>query len=308
MVPATSFSIQTPAIAPAAGQAKHHNVPPHRPAAPRRLRSVVASQQQAAAVTGQAAPPLLAPLEQQSRQLAGALSRRGTLLAALQAAAAAALAVSPAVAAAAEVSAALLGPACCTGCWLCLHLKAAARFRAPPTTYMYQNCVQEAKPVTVGAGQAYASIGEALKNTPSGGTIEVYGGQYRERLVVTQPVSIIAAPGAAVEVIWATTEPYQAAIECSGVQEAGAVLVRGLRVRHASPSIANNYAVKLSVSVYTFDAATHFQRLFGCEPCKLCIAQVATVRLSCLVWCGAPALSLHPSLDCPPLLCPCLPD
>ncbi|KAI3436204.1 hypothetical protein D9Q98_002258 [Chlorella vulgaris] len=98
---------------------------------------------------------------------------------------------------------------------------------------------------TVGPGKQFATISAALANTASGSRIEVYGGRYVERLIITQPVLIAAAPGEVVEVSWHTDKPYQPAIECSGVQGAGAVLVRGLRVRHSSKSVANNYAVRL---------------------------------------------------------------
>lgn len=46
-------------------------------------------------------------------------------------------------------------------------------------------------------------------------------------------------------VIWETSEPYQAVLE-AGPDAAGA-LVRGLTLRHESPSVANNYAVFLPV-------------------------------------------------------------
>ena len=59
-------------------------------------------------------------------------------------------------------------------------------------------------------------------------------------------MTIAAAPEEAVEVNWATQQPYQATIDCTGVRD-GPVVLRGLRVRHSSPSIANNYAVKLTV-------------------------------------------------------------
>ena len=77
--------------------------------------------------------------------------------------------------------------------------------------------------------------------------------RYNERLVVTRPVTIAAAPGADVEVAWSTREPYQAVVEVDpalgqGLEAAGAVALRRLRLRHASPSIANNYAVRLVVS------------------------------------------------------------
>lgn len=62
-----------------------------------------------------------------------------------------------------------------------------------------------------------------------------------------------AAAGAEVEVVSTTREPYQATVEVdatafAGTAPAGAVVVRGLRIRHSSPSVANNYAVRLAVS------------------------------------------------------------
>lgn len=125
---------------------------------------------------------------------------------------------------------------------LLASLQAAAALVLLPAAASAQDGV-----VTVGAGQAYATISEALQHTPSGGTVEVYGGRYTERLVITQPVTIRAAPGEAVEVAWTTGEPYQATLECGpGVE--GGVLLQGLRVKHSSPSVANNYAVRLQGS------------------------------------------------------------
>ena len=45
--------------------------------------------------------------------------------------------------------------------------------------------------------------------------------------------------GADVTVIWETRAPYEAVLDSS----APSATVRGLRLRHASPSVANNYAV-----------------------------------------------------------------
>ena len=98
--------------------------------------------------------------------------------------------------------------------------------------------------LTVGPGQRLTSIGAALAAAPPGATITVQGGRYAERLVITQAVSILAAPGAAVELAWATAEPYQAAIQ---VAATAGVRVVGLTVRHSSPSVADNYAVQLQV-------------------------------------------------------------
>lgn len=47
-------------------------------------------------------------------------------------------------------------------------------------------------------------------------------------------------------VVWETSEPYQAVLEAG--PGAGGTLVRGLTLRHQSPSVANNYAVFLPVS------------------------------------------------------------
>ena len=77
--------------------------------------------------------------------------------------------------------------------------------------------------------------------------------RYAERLVITRPVTIQAAPGDAVELTWQSNEPYQSTIEVDAqtypeLAEPSAVVLQGLRVRHSSPSIANNYAVRLVVS------------------------------------------------------------
>lgn len=41
------------------------------------------------------------------------------------------------------------------------------------------------------------------------------------------------------EVVWATEQPYQSVVDCT----ARGVTLRGLTLRHASPSVANNYCV-----------------------------------------------------------------
>lgn len=71
---------------------------------------------------------------------------------------------------------------------------------------------------------------------------------------MTKPVTLVAATGAQVEVSWDTSEPYQSTIECSS--SSSGVVISGLTIRHRSPSIANNYAVRLVDS----DA-----RLEGCD-------------------------------------------
>ncbi len=118
-----------------------------------------------------------------------------------------------------------------------LPISAAARAQAQDAS--------AAPPATlfVGAGGAYAAIGAAVAVAPQGATVLVAAGTYRERVVVDTPgVAVAAAPGAAVTLVWETAAPYEAALE---LRAAGAA-ARGLTVRHASPSVADNYAVRLS--------------------------------------------------------------
>ncbi|KAL4458954.1 hypothetical protein ABPG75_013819 [Micractinium tetrahymenae] len=102
--------------------------------------------------------------------------------------------------------------------------------------------------LVVGPGGDCATIGEALARAPSGAVIEVRGGRYAERLVLTRPVTIRAAADEAVEVVWQTPEPYRATVEAGPElgEQPGAAVLQGLRIRHSSPSIANNYAVRLA--------------------------------------------------------------
>ncbi|KXZ51409.1 hypothetical protein GPECTOR_12g371 [Gonium pectorale] len=81
------------------------------------------------------------------------------------------------------------------------------------------------------ARRRFGSLGEAVAACPPGGVVLVAAGRYRERLVLTRPLTIRAwPPGAPVEVVWETKEPYQSTVE-------------GLTIRHASKSVANNYGV-----------------------------------------------------------------
>ena len=72
-----------------------------------------------------------------------------------------------------------------------------------------------------------------------GGVVRVGTGVYRERLVLEGPVTIEAAPGADVEVRHETSSPYESVADVS----APGVTLRGLRLRHSSKSVAQNYAV-----------------------------------------------------------------
>ena len=73
--------------------------------------------------------------------------------------------------------------------------------------------------------------------------------RYCERLQLRAPVTLqpaLGPQGGEVVVVWETSEPYQAVLE-AGPAASGAV-VRGLTLRHRSPSVANNYAVFLQVT------------------------------------------------------------
>ncbi|KAK9807475.1 hypothetical protein WJX72_000255 [[Myrmecia] bisecta] len=87
---------------------------------------------------------------------------------------------------------------------------------------------------------AYLRISDAIAAAQLGDLIQVAAGTYHERLILDKAVSICAQPqSAAVTVIWETSEPYQAVVQCSC---AGA-RIQGLTLRHRSPSVATNYAV-----------------------------------------------------------------
>lgn len=51
--------------------------------------------------------------------------------------------------------------------------------------------------------------------------------------------------------VWETKQPYEAVVEASAP---GGALLRGLRLRHASPSVANNAAVFSRGGALTLEA------------------------------------------------------
>jgi hypothetical protein len=87
-------------------------------------------------------------------------------------------------------------------------------------------------------------IAAALHRCPDGSVLEVPGGTYHERLVLNRAITLRAAQGAAVELVWETRGHYESTVECSGD---GTVVLEGFTIRHSSPSVANNYAVHLKV-------------------------------------------------------------
>ena len=96
------------------------------------------------------------------------------------------------------------------------------------------------------AGRPFATLAAAVAAASPGAVIEVRGGRYPERIILDRPVTIQAAPGEAVEINWQSNQPYEATVQCS----IDGVVLRRLRIRHHSPSIANNYAVQLQVGVW----------------------------------------------------------
>ncbi|EFJ51771.1 hypothetical protein VOLCADRAFT_103273 [Volvox carteri f. nagariensis] len=115
------------------------------------------------------------------------------------------------------------------------------------------------------AGGYYSSLAAAVAACPEGAVVLVAAGRYRERLVLSRPITVRTWPkGARVEVVWETSEPYQSTVEVSaptagpasgdggpgrggrssgGQRGAEGVVLEGLTIRHSSKSVANNFGV-----------------------------------------------------------------
>jgi len=87
----------------------------------------------------------------------------------------------------------------------------------------------------------FRSISEAIQAAPPGGVVQVGSGLYRERLRLEASVTIEAAAGADVEVRHETETPYESVVDVSS--PAPGATLRGIRLRHSSKSVAQNYAV-----------------------------------------------------------------
>jgi len=98
----------------------------------------------------------------------------------------------------------------------------------------------------VGDGASFGSIGAALSAAPLDAaaiSIMLRPGTFRERLQISNagtPVTIEAVPRGQATLTWETDRPYEAALELAPGAKA---LVRGLNIRHAGKSVANNYAI-----------------------------------------------------------------
>lgn len=96
----------------------------------------------------------------------------------------------------------------------------------------------------VGPGAPFASLAAALAAAPTEATVTVVlrPGTYKERIQVAAgaKLTLEAAPPGAAAVVWETSRPYESALYAAPGAE---VVVRGIKFRHASKSVANNYGV-----------------------------------------------------------------
>ena len=92
-------------------------------------------------------------------------------------------------------------------------------------------------------GGQYSTIAAAVAAAPVGAKVLIKSGTYIEQVKIKQSVTLEAEPGTVLS--WFSDKPYEAALTIDLGQSAVAadVLVSGLTIRHASPSIAQNYAV-----------------------------------------------------------------
>ena len=91
------------------------------------------------------------------------------------------------------------------------------------------------------ASNTFASVADAVAAATEGASVRLApGGYYGERVIITRPITLEAEPGGGAVTLTHDTElPYEATVqvECPGVT------LRGLTIRHSSPSIAGNYAI-----------------------------------------------------------------
>ena len=84
------------------------------------------------------------------------------------------------------------------------------------------------------------SITAALEAAPDAATLYISSGIYMESIVVRKPVTIIA--DGAVTVQWATASHYEPVVSI----QSDDVTIDGLTIEHSSPSVADNFAIRLS--------------------------------------------------------------
>ena len=88
-------------------------------------------------------------------------------------------------------------------------------------------------------GKDTATISQALNLANDADTILLNAGKYQERVILDKAVSLVASPGADVEISWHTEDHYESTILCT----ADGAKIQNITIRHFSPSVANNYAV-----------------------------------------------------------------
>jgi len=158
---------------------------------------------------------------------------------------------------------------------LTLAAALAATTSSPTHTYAMDGAVEftkisEAACIVDPANPtAYSTISAAIAAAPTGGEVIVKPGTYNERVFIRKPVTLFATTGAVLS--WRSDKPYEATldVDVSGAAE-GPVLVSGLKIRHSSPSIAQNYGVYVhsptrKVKFVNCDVASSSGSGFGVE-------------------------------------------
>jgi len=86
----------------------------------------------------------------------------------------------------------------------------------------------------------YGSVAAAVEAAEAGAVVTIAAGYYAGRLILSRPVTLAAADAEGKVVLeHSTVNPYEATLQ---VESPGCVL-RGLTLRHASPSVASNNCV-----------------------------------------------------------------
>ena len=86
----------------------------------------------------------------------------------------------------------------------------------------------------------YGSVAAAVEAAEAGAVVTIAAGYYAGRLILSRPVTLAAADAEGkVGLEHSTVNPYEATLQ---VESPGCVL-RGLTLRHASPSVASNNCV-----------------------------------------------------------------
>ena len=107
-------------------------------------------------------------------------------------------------------------------------------------------------------------------------------------------VAAAAVQGAKVVVTWETSSPYQPVLHCTSGCHAA---IRGITMRHASPSVADNYAVHLQVCLLSADLLLRQAR------CGSVAQRAARCLQHCLICADAHCPCFIIPVNCSSLLC-----